>query len=58
MDPVKKVARDITVITSELQIALKREATDIIAIGDLLLEARAQLEHGDCLGLRKISVGV
>ena len=41
--------RDIGEIASELQTALKREATDIIAIGGLLIEAQTQLEHGEWL---------
>ena len=44
-----KVARDIKVIEGELQIALKREIADVIAIGELLLEAQDQLEHGQWL---------
>ena len=42
--------RDIELITTELQAALKREATDVIAIGDLLIEAKEQLlDHGEWL---------
>jgi hypothetical protein len=41
--------RDIELIATELQAALKRETTDIIAIGDLLIEAQARLEHGQWL---------
>ena len=46
---MNKVARDIKVIEGDLQIALKREIADVIAIGDLLLEAQDQLEHGEWL---------
>jgi hypothetical protein len=42
----RKIRRDMEVIVTELQAALKRETADIIAIGGLLLEARDQLEHG------------
>ena len=42
-------ARGIERITRELQTALKREAIDIVAIGRLLIEARAKLEHGEWL---------
>jgi hypothetical protein len=51
--------RDIELIATELQAALKREATDIIAIGALLIEAQEQLntENG-CRGLGNISVRV
>jgi hypothetical protein len=47
--PKKKAVRDLTQITAELQIALKRETQDIISIGKLLIEAQAQLEHGEWL---------
>ena len=47
---MKKQMRDIELITTELQAALKREATDVIAIGDLLIEAKEQLlDHGEWL---------
>ena len=42
----KKIRRDIELITTELQVAQKREATDIIAIGGLLIETQGQLENG------------
>jgi hypothetical protein len=45
----KKINRDLKVTTKELHTALKRETTDIIAIGDLLVEANAQLDHGEWL---------
>jgi hypothetical protein len=45
----KKVSRALSQITSELQTALKRETDDIIAIGALLNEANAQLDHGEWL---------
>jgi hypothetical protein len=41
--------RHIELIATELEAALKRETTDIIAIGGLLIEAQAQLEHGEWL---------
>jgi hypothetical protein len=45
----KKINRDLKVITRELHAAMRREATDIIAIGTLLLEARSQLKYGKWL---------
>ena len=54
---IEKVGRDIKVIVSDLQIALKRETADIIAIGDLLLEAQEQVEHGDWLTWLKRNFG-
>jgi DUF3102 family protein len=53
----KKVRREIALITTELQTALKREAIDIIAIGGLLIEARAQLKHGEWLPWLKENFG-
>jgi hypothetical protein len=38
--------RTLAVISDELNIALKREASDIFIIGGLLVEARAQVKHG------------
>jgi hypothetical protein len=55
---MKKVARNINVIINELQIALKREAADIIAIGNLLLEAKDQVEHGRWLLWLKANCGL
>ena len=46
---MSKKKRDIKIIASELQIALKREATDVVAIGGLLLEAKEALDHGKWL---------
>jgi Protein of unknown function (DUF3102) len=46
---IDRARRDIKVIESELHAALKRETADIIAIGELLLEAKEQLEHGSWL---------
>jgi menaquinone-dependent protoporphyrinogen IX oxidase len=54
---IDKPRRDINIITSELQIALKREAADIIDIGNLLLEAHEQLEHGEWLPWLKLIFG-
>lgn len=45
----KKIKRQLQTILAELQTAMKREATNIIAIGDLLLEVQAQVEHGSWL---------
>ena len=42
---IDKPRREIDVIASELQTALKRETSNIITIGDLLLEANEQLQH-------------
>lgn len=42
----KKIRRDMALITTELQTALLRQTTDIIAIGGLLIEAQEQLAHG------------
>ncbi len=42
----KKIKRDIALITTELQTALKHETADIVTIGALLIEAQGQLEHG------------
>jgi len=41
--------RGIERITRELHAALKRETADIIAIGNLLIEAREKLNHGEFL---------
>jgi hypothetical protein len=38
--------RTLAVIKDELEIVLKRETMDIIAIGGLLIEAKAQVKHG------------
>jgi hypothetical protein len=45
----RKIRRDIALITTELQAALKRETADIIVIGGLLIEAQEQLDHGKWL---------
>lgn len=46
----KKIKRAIEAIAEQLQTVMKREVTDIIAIGDLLLEAKEHfLEHGEWL---------
>jgi Protein of unknown function (DUF3102) len=49
--------RDIDLIATELQVAQKRERTDIIAIGALLIEAQAQLEHGAWLPWLRANFG-
>ncbi|MBR0778742.1 DUF3102 domain-containing protein [Bradyrhizobium diazoefficiens] len=41
--------RNIALITSELDAALKREATNVITIGSLLIEAHEQLDYGEWL---------
>ena len=46
---IEKPRRNINIIVGKLQIALKRETTNIIAIGDLLLEAKEQVGHGGWL---------
>jgi hypothetical protein len=46
---MKQQARHLNVIASELQTAMRAESSSIIAIGRLLIEARAQLEHGQWL---------
>jgi Protein of unknown function (DUF3102) len=45
-----KIKRELGVIASDLRAALKNETNNIIAIGDLLIEAKAALKHGDWLG--------
>ena len=41
--------RTVAIIAEELHTALKRETDDIIAIGGLLTEAKAQVKHGEWL---------
>jgi hypothetical protein len=41
--------RALDVIADELHTALKRETADILAIGNLLVEAKAKVEHGQWL---------
>jgi hypothetical protein len=53
----KKIRRDIELISEQLQAVMKREAGDIIAIGDLLLEAKDQLDHGEWLPWLKNNFG-
>jgi Protein of unknown function (DUF3102) len=45
----KKAQRSLEAIAAELSSALKREATDIIKIGGLLVEVKARLPHGEWL---------
>jgi Protein of unknown function (DUF3102) len=45
----KKTQRPLKIIAAELNLALKRETTDIIRIGALLVEAKTQLPHGKWL---------
>jgi hypothetical protein len=42
----KNINRDLKLIARDLRVAMKREATNVIAIGTLLLEARKQLRYG------------
>jgi hypothetical protein len=44
---MNKIKRPIEAIASDLKLALTREASNVIAIGDLLLEAREAVDHGD-----------
>jgi hypothetical protein len=53
----RKVRRDIELIVTELQAALKRETADIIIIGGLLIEAQEQLDHGEWLPWLKENFG-
>src|SRR6266700_3589333 len=50
-------ARSLDVIGGELQPLLKAETTNIIGIGKLLIEAKAQLEHGQWLPWLKANFG-
>lgn len=45
----RRKRRDLKLITDDLHSELAREATSIIAIGALLIEARGQLDHGEWL---------
>ena len=49
--------RSLEVIAKQLATVMKREAGEIIAIGGLLLEAKAQLEHGEWLPWLKENFG-
>jgi hypothetical protein len=44
---VKRINRALVVIAEEINVALKRETADIVVIGGLLIEAKAQIEYGD-----------
>lgn len=46
---MKKAKRPLAAITDDLRIALKREAADVINIGNLLDEAKATTGHGNFL---------
>lgn len=46
---MRKEARKLGDIASELEGAVKAETTNVIVIGNLLIEAKEQLEHGDWL---------
>ncbi len=54
---IDKPKRAIDVIASELQSALRRETVTIIDIGNLLLEAKDQLGHGEWLPWLKANFG-
>ena len=55
---MRKIKRPIEAIAEQLQAVMKRETTDIIAIGDLLLEAKEHLlEHGEWLPWLKANFG-
>ena len=43
---MRATPRPLPTIEAELRVALKRETFDIIAIGDLLTEAKRQVGHG------------
>ena len=45
----RKIKRAIEAIADDLAAALKREASDVVAIGGLLIEAQDQLDHGQWL---------
>ena len=45
----RRPKRAIEAIAKQLQAAMKREVTDIIAIGSLLIEAQEQLDYGEWL---------
>jgi hypothetical protein len=50
--------RTLAVITDELHAALKRETADILTIGNLLIEAKAQMKHGEWLPWLKKKVSI
>jgi hypothetical protein len=45
----KKMPRDIELINGELKNVLTREANDVVTVGNLLTEARSQIDHGHWL---------
>jgi len=45
----KRKRRDLELITGDLRDVLAREAKDVVTIGNLLIEARSQLDHGQWL---------
>jgi hypothetical protein len=53
----KKIKRDLKTIGTELQTALKDERENLFHIGELLIEAKAQLEHGGWLQWLKENFG-
>jgi hypothetical protein len=55
---IEKLRREVNVMWSEARAVLKRETTDIIALGDLLLEIREQIAHGQWLPLLKSELGL
>ena len=55
---IKKIKRPIEAIAEQLQLVMKRETTDIIAIGGLLLEAKERLtKHGRWMPWLKVNFG-
>jgi hypothetical protein len=46
---MKAPSRDLNVIDAELHLALKRETQDIVLIGNLLIERKASMKHGEWL---------
>jgi hypothetical protein len=56
VSPCKK-QRDIALVASELQVALKRETRNFIVIGDLLIEAKEKLDHGEWLPWIEVNFG-
>ena len=55
---IAKPRRELNVIASELQAALRREAEEVINIGNLLVEAKEQVKHGEWLPWLKANFGL
>jgi hypothetical protein len=45
----RRARRELSVITDEIKVILKRSTADIIKLGGLLVEAKKQVEHGEWL---------